>query len=131
MINRVVINGRLTRKPELKQTKSGKSVVQFTLAVARKFGKDSEADFINCVAWNKTAESLVSYSDKGRLISAEGRIQTRSYQDKDGKTVYVTEVIVDRIQFMDSGQAAAKGQQSIKPFEDTGSLEISDDDLPF
>lgn len=143
MINAVTLIGRLTKKPELKTTQSGLSVVQFTLAVGRKFGKDKQADFISCVAWRKTAELVAQYTDKGHMVGVQGRIQTRSYDDRDGKRVYVTEVVADTVQFIGShngqqGQQESTGWSS-QPQPDAGKSspfsgstpEVSSDDLPF
>ncbi|MEG0314816.1 MAG: single-stranded DNA-binding protein [Erysipelotrichaceae bacterium] len=101
MINRVVLIGRLTKDPMLKKTATGKSVVSFTMAVNKSFqsaGSEQKADFINCVAWNKTADFMGQYLAKGALISLEGRINTRTYDDQSGKRVYVTEVVADDVQ---------------------------------
>ena len=104
MINRVVLVGRLTKEPELRTTPSGSKVCQYTLAVnrTRKAEGQPDADFINCVSWNKTAELMNQYLSKGALIGIEGRIQTRSYDDNTGRKVYVTEVITDSVQFLES-----------------------------
>lgn len=106
MINRAVVVGRLTKDPELRKTTSGKSVVQFNLACNRNKSSEGqpEADFINCVAWNKTADTMQQYLHKGDLIGIEGRIQTRNYQDNSGRTVHVTEVIIDSMQFLQPKQ---------------------------
>ena len=86
MINNVVLVGRLTRDPELRKTQTGKSVLSFSCAVNRKFKTETQtADFINCVAWNQTADFLARYATKGALVGIEGRIQTRNYEDKTGK----------------------------------------------
>lgn len=105
MINNVVLIGRLTRDPELRTTGSGISVATFTLAVNRQFSNASgqrEADFISCVIWRKSAENFCNFTSKGSLVGIEGRIQTRSYDDKDGKRVYVTEVVVDNFSLLES-----------------------------
>ena len=90
MINRVVLVGRLTRDPELRKTQSGTSVCSFTMAVGRRVSTQGQpdADFINCVAWNKTADLMTQYLHKGSLIGLEGRIQTRSYDNQQGQRVY-------------------------------------------
>ena len=97
-MNYTVLTGRITKDIELRQTQTGKSVVQFTLAVSR---TKEETDFINCVAWNQTAELLATYTHKGSLIGLEGRIQTRNYDNNQGQKVYVTEVIANRIEFLE------------------------------
>ena len=103
-LNRTILIGRITRDPELKKTQSGVSVVSFNLAVNRKFKKEGQpdADFINCVAWNHSADFLGNYIKKGHLLGVEGRIETRNYDDKDGKKVYVTEVVCDTVQALES-----------------------------
>lgn len=105
MINTVALVGRLTKDPELRTTTSGTGVATFTLAVNRDF-KDAngnrEADFINCVAWRKTAEILANYTKKGSLIGLIGRIQTRSYENQQGNRVFVTEVVVERFNLLES-----------------------------
>ncbi|MCT7693518.1 MAG: single-stranded DNA-binding protein, partial [Lactobacillus iners] len=91
MINNVVLVGRLTRDPDLRTTESGISVATFTLAVDRQFSNsqgEREADFINCVVWRKAAENLANFTSKGSLIGVQGRIQTRSYDNKEGQRVY-------------------------------------------
>lgn len=105
MLNRVVLVGRLTRDPDLRYTPSGVAVANFTVAANRPFRNqqgEQEADFINCVTWRRQAENLANYMRKGSLIGVDGRIQTRSYEGQDGKMVYVTEVVADNIQFLES-----------------------------
>lgn len=107
MINRVILVGRLTKEPELRRTQSGAGVVSFSLAVNRRVQTPGqpEADFINCVAWNKTAELMAQYLHKGSLIGLEGRIQTRNYENQQGQRVYVTEVVADSVQFLEPKNA--------------------------
>lgn len=147
MINRTVLVGRLSRDPELRTTGSGISVATFTLAVDRQFTNsqgERGADFISCVIWRKAAENFANFTNKGSLVGVDGRIQTRSYDDKDGKRVYVTEVVVDNFSLLesrkdrenrnsDSGQNSNSGNSNSDPFAgNTGdSIDISDDDLPF
>ena len=105
MINNVVLVGRLTRDPDLRTTGSGISVATFTLAVDRQYTNsqgERGADFINCVSWRKAAENFANFTSKGSLVGIQGRIQTRTYDDKDGKRVYVTEVIVDNFSLLES-----------------------------
>ncbi|KRL88673.1 single-stranded DNA-binding protein [Lactobacillus kalixensis] len=139
MINRSVLVGRLTKDVDLRQTQSGTNVASFTLAVSRPF-KDAqgnrEADFIQCIAWRKTAEILNQYAHKGSLIGVDGRIQTRSYQNKDNQRVYVTEVVADSITFLDSRPKGQNGAQNASqppqdPFQGSGDITVTDDDLPF
>lgn len=155
MINRVVLVGRLTKEPELRTTPSGAKVCQYTLAVnrTRKAEGQPEADFINCVSWNKTAELMNQYLSKGALIGIEGRIQTRSYDNSNGCKVYVTEVITDSVQFLESKPKAQQNQNNMEngsyyqqqssqeqPVQyavnltaqaEMDTLDISPDDLPF
>lgn len=141
MINRTVLVGRLTKDPELKYTPSGVPMARFTLAVNRPFSNqqgEKEADFINCIAWRKQAESLSNYMKKGNMVGIEGRIQTGSFEGQDGKRVYTTDVIADSVQFLEArGGSNAQGQQNYNrtdedPFANTkGPVEVSDDELPF
>ena len=108
MINNLTLVGRLTKDPDLKYTGNGTAVATFTLAVNRNFTNQSgerEADFINCVIWRKPAETLANYAKKGVLIGVTGRIQTRSYDNQQGQKVYVTEVIADNFQLLESKKA--------------------------
>ncbi len=105
MLNSVQLIGRFTRDPELRTTQSGISTCSFTIAVDRNFvrqGEERKADFINCVAWRQTAEFITRYFKKGNLVALEGSIQTRTWDDNEGKRHYVTEVIVDRTHFVES-----------------------------
>lgn len=103
-MNSVVLVGRLVRDPEIRYTQSGKAVATFTLAVDRRFKQDGQpsADFIPCVAWGKTAEVAGKYLAKGNRCGVEGRIQIRSYEAQDGSKRYVTEVIVEQLEFLES-----------------------------
>ncbi|MGI6511908.1 MAG: single-stranded DNA-binding protein [Catenisphaera adipataccumulans] len=113
MVNRVVLIGRLTRDLELRRTQSGTSVLSFTLAVGRRSPQPGQpdADFINCVAWSKTAELMAQYLHKGSMCAVEGRIQTRNYENNQGQRVYVTEVVAESVQFLDSRSSANTGYQ--------------------
>lgn len=117
MINNVVLVGRLTRDPELRYTGSGTAVASFTLAVNRNFKNQNgqmEADFINCVLWRKPAETLAQYAHKGALIGITGRLQTRNYENQQGQRVYVTEVVCENFQLLETKRAASErnaGQQ--------------------
>lgn len=103
-MNKSQLIGRLTRDPELRYTNNQKAYATFNLAVNRKFAKDGEqqADFINIVAWGKTAEFCKKYFKKGQQIGLSGRIQTRNYENKDGNKVYITEVIAEEVYFADN-----------------------------
>lgn len=122
-MNRVILMGRLTREPEIKQTQAGKAVARYTLAVDR-FGEG--ADFISCVAWEKNATFVQNFLHKGTKIAVEGRIQTGSYQKQDGTKVYTTDVVVDRHEFCESRQAApaptpeGSDFMTVDPADDSG-----------
>ena len=113
-MNQVTLLGRLTRDPELKYTPSGKAFCRFSIAINREFNRE-ETDFINCVAWDKRAETIAEYLRKGRRILLQGRIQTGSY-DKDGQKVYTTDIIVDKFEFIDSANSNNNGQSSSSNF---------------
>ena len=114
-MNKVILIGRLTRDPELRYTGSNTPVATFSLAVNRPFTNQSgerEADFINCVVWRKLAETVKNYLSQGSQVAVEGRIQTRNYDDQNGQKRYVTEVIVENIDFVGSRRDNAQGQAS-------------------
>ncbi|HCM88911.1 MULTISPECIES: single-stranded DNA-binding protein [Vagococcus] len=114
MINNVVLVGRLTRDPELRFTSNGSAVATFNLAVNRNFTNqsgDREADFVNCVIWRKPAETLANYAKKGTLLGVVGRIQTRNYENQQGQKVYVTEVVCDNFQLLESRNVSEQRQQ--------------------
>lgn len=153
MLNRAVLVGRLTKDPDLRYTQSGVAVANFTVAADRPFSNQQgnrEADFINCVVWRKPAENLANYMSKGFLVGVDGRIQTRTFETKDGKTAFVTEVVAESVQFLEpknsprrqnsTNQAPSRenpnqhqGENTQEdPFKDDGEpIDISDDDLPF
>lgn len=136
-MNKVVLIGRLTRDPELRYTGQGTPVASFSIAVNRRKQKDKpqEADFINCVAWGITGENLSKYQSKGSQIAVHGRIQTRNYENKEGKRVYVTEVVAEEIEFLGSkrdNQLNNEFNQDFGvPLDDFHPIEEDDDDLPF
>lgn len=156
-MNKAFLIGRLTRDPELRYSSSNAAIVNFSIAIDRQYTNQQgqrETDFINIVAFQKQAENIKKYVSKGSLVAVDGRIQTRNYEDKDGKRVYVTEVVADRVQFLDSRNSgnvvAPAGEDNVSPadfqtdstpketnvsddvFADFGSsIEISDDDIAF
>nr|DAQ16363.1 MAG TPA: Single strand binding protein [Caudoviricetes sp.] len=144
-MNKVCLTGRITKNIELKYNQNNVAITSFNLAVTRKFKNQNgeyESDFINCIAYKSTAELLNKYVKKGDLLGIEGRIQTRNYEDKDGKRVYVTEVIVDSIDFLQSRKDESKQETTEKEntkqklsddvFSEFGSsIEITDDDVAF
>ena len=153
-MNKAFLIGRLTRDPELRYSSSNAAIVNFTIAIDRQYTNTQgqrETDFINIVAFQKQAENVKKYVSKGALVAIDGRIQTRNYDDKDGKKVYVTEVVADRVQFLESKGSSntnASQENEVSPadfqdapketnvsddvFADFGSsIEISDDDIAF
>ena len=142
-MNKVFLIGRLTRDPELRRTGSGKAVTSFNLAVERNFkSDDQEADFINCVCWGKIAENTERYCSKGSMVSVDGRIQTRNYDNSQGQKVYVTEVIADSVQFINTNRnnntatAAQAPVNSYVPNEpiqqfDDNELVMDEEDIQF
>lgn len=138
MINNVVLVGRIVRDPELRYTPQNTAVATFTLAVNRRFKNaqgEREADFINCVIWRQPAENLANWAKKGTLVGITGSIQVRNYENKEGQRVYVTEVLADSFQMLESNsnkteKGKTKSNQDKDPFAGS-SMEVSDDDLPF
>lgn len=162
MMNRVVLVGRLTKDPELRYTPSGAAVATFTLAVNRTFTNgqgEREADFVNVVVWGRSGENTANFLKKGSLAGVDGRLQSRRYTGNDNKTVYVTEVVAESVQFLDpkgtdqgrsqnstnSGSSRSKASQyndnanknsqyqrvDDDPFGGGETIDISDDSLPF
>lgn len=145
-MNQVNLIGRLTKAPELRYTQDNKAVATFTLAVNRGYGENKQADFINIVCWEKQAENVAKYLDKGSLIGLTGRVQTRSYDATDGTKRYATEIVANNVEFLESKKELQPSdtpppppphryevpEEITDPFEKFGQqLEISDDDLPF
>ena len=132
MINKVILMGRLTREPELRHLETDKSVCGFTIAIDNGYGDNKRTDFVNCVAWNKTAEFISKYFAKGRMIIVIGRIATRSWETQDGSKRYITEVIANEVNFGETKAACQTGtQQSMQDDNDFIPLDENDDDLPF
>ena len=104
--NKVILMGRLTSDPELKQSQNGTSVTSFTLAVDRRYGQDKQTDFITIVAWKNTAEFICKYFGKGTAMLVCGELQTRSWTDKDGNKRYATEVVASEVSFCESKKAS-------------------------
>lgn len=119
MINRVVLVGRLTKSPELRKTQNGTSVCKFTLAVNRRATGQGQpdADFISCVAWNKTADLMLQYLNKGSLIGIEGRLQTGRFTNNNGETIYTCDVMVDSLQFLDPKKSDGQSNDNQEPRE--------------
>lgn len=132
-MNRIILLGRLVKEPDVKVTTSGKTVCTFTLAVDRPFsGKDGkrEADFINIQTWNKTAELIGNYVSKGQRLLVDGRLQIRSYDGKDGQKHYATEVVADRVEFIERKEKSAQKAES-EAVEGFGSEVQFDEEIPF
>ena len=134
-MNNVSLVGRLTKDVELKYTGSQTAVATGTLAVNRQFKSangEKETDFINIVAWRKTAEIIANYTSKGSQIGITGRIQTRNYEGNDGKRVYVTEVVAESVALLDSKQNNQQPQQKQEtPFNNNNQMDIDNLSLPF
>ncbi|CDC60223.1 single-stranded DNA-binding protein [Clostridium sp. CAG:448] len=147
-LNKIILGGRLTQDPELKQTQSGIAVATFKIAVNRRYSRDNqqqEADFFNCIAWRSQAEFVSRYFHKGSAICVIGAVQNRSWTDQQNVKRYITEVVVDEVQFVDSrgdapaGQAPAPGADAYgapvysSPAASAPKFEEikTDDDLPF
>jgi len=155
MINRVVVVGNLTRDPMFSKISTGTSKVMFSIAVNRKFKDQEQTDYVPCVAWGQSADYLNQYAKKGNTIAIEGRVTSRSYDDKDGRKVYVTEINCDSVQLIRTASSTSPSQGNYQPaqqnqapkaatgyFPDEASvndddfntgplLDISSDDLPF
>ena len=127
-MNHVTLMGRLTRDPELKYSQAGKAYCRFTVAVNRDFNKD-EADFINCLAFGKTAETIAEWLGKGRRIALHGRIQIGNYENKNGDKVSTFEVVADRFEFVDSARSETSKNQSYSNNNDD--ILDDNDDYPF
>ena len=134
MLNEVILQGRLTQDPELKTTNSGKSVISFSLAVERDFstGDEKETDFINIVAWNKTAEFISKFFPKGKMMLLRGSLQVRKYQTQNGENRYSTEVVAEKVWF-----CGDKGTDPLNEFKNALDVQAdftevdADDDIPF
>lgn len=139
--NKVILIGRLTADVEMRQTNNGTSVASFTLAVNKPYNKENdhpEADFIDCVAWKTTAEFISKYFEKGSKFAVCGRLQTRTYEDKEGKKRKVTEVVVDEVDFVEKKSESSSDQSdqtkiSKKSKATQVSVEVDEesDELPF
>ena len=137
-MNRALLVGRITAKPELKYTSSNLPYTRFTVAINRIFSNsqgERETDFINVTAWRKQAENVCQYLNKGSMVSVEGRIQTGSYTDKEGNKRYTTDVAADSVQFLESkGQSQARAKEdnsSPYDFEPTEPSGVNVEDDPF
>lgn len=135
MINNVCLVGRLTRPVDLRYTSNGIAFGSFSLAIDRNYKKESgekETDFINCVIWRKPAVNLSNFTKKGSLLGIEGKLQSRSYENKEGQKVYVTEVLVENFSLLES-KAVTEGRQqaTIENVEQVQFGEVNEDDLPF
>ena len=125
MLNKVILMGRLTKDPEIRHTNSGKAVASFTIATDNGYGDDKKTDFINCVAWEGTAVFIEKHFTKGQLIIIDGRISTRNYEDREGRKIYVTEVLVKEVHFGGSKKKDETESDDLVP------LDNIPDDLPF
>lgn len=133
MLNKAILIGNLTADPTLRYTPNGVAVCTFTVAVNRRVNGENQADYINIVAWQKLADVCATYLRKGSKAAIEGRLQTRSYDDKEGKRRYVTEVVAENVQFLGGKPKDEQEQRKFNdPFANAGdTINIPTDDLPF
>lgn len=134
MLNHISIMGRMTSDPELRRTGAGTPVASFTLAVDRDFSKEKETDFIDCVAWKNTAEFVSNYFSKGKMAIVAGRLQIRSWTDKDGNKRKTAEVVADNVYFAESKTAGDKYEAAMannSQLQDYAVVDGDDDALPF
>ena len=135
MINNVCLVGRLTRPVDLRYTQNGTAFGSFTLAIDRTYKNqagEKETDFINCVIWRKSAVNLSNFTKKGSLLGVEGRLQTRNYENHEGKKVYITEVLVENFSLLESkATTEARDTQAQETTNIPETIEFSEDDLPF
>lgn len=132
MLNNVVLMGRLTATPELRNTANGVAVTSFTLAVERSFvkqGEQRQADFIDCIAWRNTAEFIARYFQKGSMIAVTGSIQTRNYEDKNGNKRKATEVVIDSASFCGSKGENQQNTAKLTPTAESPSYQPTDGDF--
>ena len=132
-MNKVILMGRLTAEPEMKQTPSGTAVAVFTIAVNRRFAKEGQqqADFIRCTAWKQQAEFICKYFKKGSMICVVGNIQTRSWDGQDGKKQYSTDIVVEEVYFTGEKKETANENDAAWNGFEIDQSGISEDDLPW
>ena len=131
MLNKVILMGRLTADPELRHTQNNIPVASFTLAVDRSFGQEKQTDFLDIVAWRNTAEFVSKWFSKGMLVAVSGRLQTRTWEDKQGNKRKAVEVVADVVFFAESKKQSSDRQQQYTPSDDFVPLEGEPGDLPF
>lgn len=131
-MNKVILIGRLTQNIEIRYTKSGKAVASFTIAVNKKFSRDGEqkADFIPVVAWEKLAEIVSTYTQKGSQVLVEGRLQVRNYEAQDGSKRYVTEIVAQEVEFMGAKKTPQESAEKTGA-DQFGSQVFPDEEIPF
>lgn len=136
-MNRVNLIGRMTKNPELRRTNTGNAVTSFTIAINRNYqsADGQQADYINCVVWNKVAEATEEYCSKGSLVGVEGRLRSRSYDNAQGQKVFVVEVVCDSVQFLETkkkdNQVAQDNFNTESENDFNNSFEIAEDDIQF
>lgn len=129
MLNRVILIGRLTKDPELRYTQNGLAIASFTLAVNRMRTNqqgEREADFIPIIVWQKQAENCANYLGKGSLVAVEGRLQVRTFDDKEGQRRWITEVVAENVRFLDRRESGSSGSNLLG-----NEVEFNEDDIPF
>ena len=132
-LNKIILIGRLAKDPDLKYTTSGIAVAKFRLAVSRSFANqkgEKETDFIEIVVWRKQAEAAANYLVKGKLVAVEGRLQIRSYDDKEGTRKWVSEVVAENVRFLEKIEKQEAREETASPIAGT-EVEMSEEDLPF
>ncbi len=130
-INKVILTGRLGKDPELRYTPKGTAVASFSMAVTDSYNREV-THWVTCVVWGKPAENCANYLSKGSLVGIDGRIQTRNYENQEGRKVYVTEIVADRVEFL--GTKAQEKSADTADYTDIGNIEVdgdTDDDIPF
>ncbi|MBN2260792.1 MAG: single-stranded DNA-binding protein [Clostridiales bacterium] len=133
-MNSVFLIGRLTKDPELRFVAgSGKAVANFSIAVNREFSKEKKADFFRVIVWGKQAEHVANYMKKGRLVAVRGSLQTSTYEDKNNVTRYVTDIVADRVEFLDKGEKSDSEQKNASndDFDFSDFQTVEDEDVPF
>lgn len=131
-MNNVIIIGRLTKDPEIRYTQNGTAIARFNVAVDRPTKGEKKTDFINCKAFGKTAENMSKYTEKGKKIAVNGSIETGSYENNEGRTIYTTDVSAFNVEFLEWKETEkSEKHSSASEWETMGFEEISDDDIPF
>lgn len=132
-MNSIIIIGRLVKAPDLRYTQTGTAVAGMTVAVDRKWkdGEERKADFFPVVVWSKPAENAAQYLDKGSKVAIQGRLETSNYQDKEGRTIYKTEIIAENVQYLDAKKEKTQSLESVAESFGASVVDFKDTDIPF